>query len=158
MAPKTKNAPILDLSTLIDRPKIRIDGAMYEIFSAEELSVLDSHRFSELGKAIHEAAGEDNQDKVGELVSEVAHRALVDCPGNVFDRLSGSQKMAISEVFMQLLRRRKTQLAGAIAKTVLETHSQTKPVTPTGEKSSRVSSATTAETPTGGSDAPRPRS
>jgi hypothetical protein len=37
---------LLDLDTLVVRPKIKIDGKPYEILSPDELPVLTSHRLA----------------------------------------------------------------------------------------------------------------
>ncbi len=149
--------PVLDLNTLIDRPKVSIDGKTYDLYSAEELSILESQWFTVKGQEIEAAANKDNQEEVEELVSDVCKRCLVACPDEVFDRLSGSHKMAITELFTRLLLQRKTQVAGAIAQMVLESRKKT-PATPTGESSSPGSSASSAAIRTGGSAKRRPRS
>ncbi|WP_346915030.1 hypothetical protein [uncultured Roseibium sp.] len=149
--------PVLDLNTLIDRPKINIDGKAFDLYSAEELSILDSQWFTVKGQEIEAAAGKDNQEEVEGLVSEVCRRCLVACPDEVFDRLSGSHKMAIAELFTRLLLQRKTRVAGAIAQMVLESRKKT-PATPTGASSSPGSSASSAAIRTGGSAKRRPRS
>ncbi|ADZ70124.1 hypothetical protein [Polymorphum gilvum] len=148
--------PILDLETLITRPVIRIDGRTFELLSADELSILDSAWFTARGREIEQLAGSDDQEGAEALVGEVARRCLVDVPDDVFARLSGSQKMAIAEVFTRLLLRRKMRVAGAIATAMLasgETGKETAKPEPkrTGATSSRASSGTTAETRTGGS-------
>ena len=147
---------ILDLNTLIERPAVNIDGARYELFSADELSVFESHWFTAKGQAIEAAAKEDDQAAVEQLVGEVARRCLVAVPDAVFDKLSGSQLMAISEVFTRLLLQRKVKVAGAIAAMVMESaKTGRKAKSPTGAKSSPASSAFSAATPGGGSTAPR---
>ncbi|MEP0406964.1 hypothetical protein [Roseibium sp.] len=148
--------PILDLNTLIDRPLIKINGAAYELYQADELSVLDSHWFTVRGQEITKAAEDDDQQRVEDLVGEVSRRCLVDCPAEVFDTLSGSQKMAICELFTRLLLQRKMRVAGAIAQTVIANGGRKTATTPaqtqTGGTSSQGSSGSSAETRTGGSE------
>lgn len=142
--------PILDLSTLIDRPPIRVDGVVYHLKSSDELTLFDSQRFTGWGKEL-EALGKV-PDKVGELealVNIVAWAALCDMPKKVFDKLSPVQRMAIVEVFTGLLLGRRMALAGAIVGRFGQR---------TGENSSRGSSTRSAATPGGGSAKRRRRS
>lgn len=53
--------PILDLNTLIERPKITIDGVPYEILSPEELSILDSQAFTFWGGEIERLSKEKDK-------------------------------------------------------------------------------------------------
>ncbi|WP_034157926.1 hypothetical protein [Sphingomonas sp. ERG5] len=112
------DAPLLNLDTLIVRPTIDIDGRRFEIFSADELSVLDSHRFGIWGRRIEKlAASDDDADSVeyGALIDRVARAVIVDVPDDVFGKLSGAQQMAIVDVFTGLLLRNKLGVAGAMA-------------------------------------------
>ncbi|WJS05208.1 hypothetical protein [Roseibium aggregatum] len=146
--------PILDLSTLIDRPFININGARYELFTADELSIADSHWFSAKGAEIEKLASGDDTEAMDEAVSELAARCLVDCPEEVFIGLSGTQKLAITEVFTRLLLQRKARQAGAIAKMMLDNQKKT----PTGAKPSQGSSVSSAALRTGGSSKPQQHS
>lgn len=135
--------PILDLSTLVDdRPPIRIDGATYHLKSPEELSLLESQQFTSWGKDLEEL-GKDSAaaEALKSLVGIVAWQALADVPGDVFDRLSGTQRMNIVEVFTGLLLDRRLRLAGAISARAIQS---------IGESSSRASNTPSAETPATG--------
>jgi hypothetical protein len=144
--------PILDLSTLVpDRTPIRIDGKTYHLKSPDELTLFDAQQFTTWGKEL-EAVGTDPtaaEADLEPLVRKVARHALADVPDEVFDRLSGSQAMRITEVFTGLLLARRLKAAGAIAQTVTR---------PTGVKSSPSSKPSSAATPAGGSTRPRRRS
>lgn len=140
--------PILDLSTLIERPIIRVDGADYHLKSPEELTLLESQQFTAWGKEIEALARDGKSEDLSAVVRIVARDALADVPGEVFGRLSPSQLMAIVEVFTALLLSRRLRLAGAIATAAR----------PTGASSSPGSSSPSAATPDGGSPAPRPHS
>lgn len=141
--------PLLNLSTLVeDRPVIRINGETYHLKSSEELSLLDSQRFTAWGREL-EALGksEGQTDALTELVGLVAWNAVADVPRTVFDALSSSQQMAIVEVFTGLLLGRRLRLAAALAEQVVSR--------PTGENSSPVSNTSSAATSTDGSTEPQ---
>lgn len=145
-------APILDLDTLIDRPTIRVDGNLYELWSPEELSVLDSQYFTRQGREIEELAKADDTEALAALIGKVCRRCFVEIPDDVFAKLSPPQRTAIVEAFSGLLLRRRLSVAGAIAAAVVE--GQARPTTPSiGETRSQGSSASLAEIPTGGSAA-----
>lgn len=137
--------PLLNLDTLIVRQSIAIDGARYALFNPDELSVMDSHRFSIWGRRIETLSMVDDVAvgiELDELYDQVASAALVDVPAAVFEKLTGSQKIAIVDVFTGLLLRRKLGVAGAMA-------------TAMGNRSTGASpfpdfSASTADRPAGG--------
>lgn len=139
--------PLLNLSTLVeDRPAIRVDGEVYHLKSPDELTLLDSQRFTAWGKELT-ALGQD-ESKIGELealVGVVAWAALVDMPRAVFDRLSSSQQMSLIEVFTVLRTQKRLRVAGALVQQVVSP--------PTGATSSPGSSAPLAATSMGGSTA-----
>lgn len=147
-------APLLDLTTtLLERQRIRIDGTLYELRNPEELSVLASAQFTRWGKEIEErgkALSDADDPDLTALLRKVAGAALVDVPGEVLDRLSGGQLMAIAEVFTTLLLGRRLRLAGALAAQVTSRL--------TGASLSPGSSAPSGATPDTGSSAARPRS
>lgn len=144
--------PLLNLSTLVeDRPSIRIDGQTYHLKSSEELSLLESQRFTAWGKELEEL-GRD-EAKIGaleSLVAIVAWAALADVPQEVFDKLSSSQRMTIIEVFTGLRVRSRLRVAGALAQQVVSP--------PTGASLSPGSNSSSAVTSTDGSAEPPQRS
>jgi hypothetical protein len=142
--------PILDLSTLIaDRPTIRINGAIYHLFSAEELSLAESHQFSRWGKELEEFGKDsDRLPELQALLRVVARAALADVPAEVFGQLSPSHWLSIVEVFTVLLLGLRVRRAGAVASAGRST----------GRSSSRASSTPMAARPDGGSTPPRPHS
>lgn len=110
---------VLNLDTLIRRPRVAIDGALFEILSADELSVIDSHRFSVTGRRIEELAsetGEDAENELNGLIDQVARKVLVGVPDEVFEKLSGSHKWAVVDVFTGLLLGNRLGVAGAMQK------------------------------------------
>ncbi|WPJ67965.1 hypothetical protein AUSSIE_42 [Sinorhizobium phage Aussie] len=144
--------PLLDLSTLIERPAITIDGKRYEILSPEELSILDSQSFTFWGGEIEELSKtKGKESELAELVSKVASKVLVEVPADVRAKLSDAQKFRVVEVFTMLLLRHKIGAVGAAAAVM-------KDLGPSiGEKSFPASSASSEETPRGGSKKRRRR-
>ncbi|MEL7447106.1 MAG: hypothetical protein AAGK02_15065 [Pseudomonadota bacterium] len=109
--------PLLDLDTMIDRPAIKIDGKKYEILSAEELSVIDTHRFGRWGKQIQALSNEDGEQAEAELeqlIKRVARKVAVGVPEEVFGKLTGQAQWAIVDLFTALLLRRTLKVAGAM--------------------------------------------
>jgi len=156
MAEANEATPLLDLETLIKRPKIAIDGELYEILSPDELTVVDHHRFAAWGKRIDALMAKKDLTKaqekeLGKIVVDLGDRIMVGVPEALRAKLSDAQRMAVAEVFTRLpLQKRLARLAGAEA--VLGQN-------PTGASSSRGSSIATAATPDGGSSAaPSPSS
>jgi len=142
--------PLLDLTTLLDRPCIRIDGALYELRSAEELTLLESQQFTLWGKELEQLGAGGKTDELEALVRKVADAVTIKVPPAVMAKLSTSQLMNIVEVFIGLLLGRRLRLAGALAAQVVSRS--------TGEKSSPGSSAPSEASRAGGSPAPRPLS
>jgi len=136
--------PLLSLDTLIVRQSIKIDAARYEILSADELSVFDAHRFSIWGRRIEALAKSDDTNdsaELGELYDQIVLNVVVGLPADVFTKLHGHQKIAISDVFTGLLLGRALGVAGAMAKAS---------GLPTGATFSPGSSASTAVRRIGG--------
>jgi hypothetical protein len=149
-----KKAPLLDLATLIVRPKIAIDGKMYEMLSPEELSVVDSQRFTLWGSDIVDMVRDaDKATELGALVETLARKVAVGVPDEVFAKLSGVMQFNIVEVFTMLLLATKAKLVGAAAlalgmnpETLVRGQEEV-----IGAKSSPDSSASTEARRTGGS-------
>lgn len=143
--------PLLNLDTLIVRPSIQIDGERFELFSADELSVTSSHRFSVWGRRIEQLEQSDSDDEatlseLDALYAQVARAAIVAVPDDVFIKLSGTNQIAIVDVFTGLLLRNRLGVAGAMA-TAMET------MTPglwTGERLSPDFNASSAAIRAGG--------
>jgi len=110
---------MISLNTLIERPRIAIDGQFYEIMSSEELPLLTSQRLAAKGREL------DRLMKLDELLPEQAQRLpdllgelcaiIMDpVPAEVRATLSDAQKQSVIEVFTMLSLARKTRLAGAM--------------------------------------------
>jgi hypothetical protein len=146
-----QHEPLLDLSTMIERPRIRIDGVAYEIRTPEELTLFQSQQFTLWGKELEAlGAAPEKADELEALVRRVVTAVTVEVPPAVLGKLSTSQLMNIVEVFIGLLLGRRLRLAGALAAQVVSRS--------TGAKSSPGSSTPSAASPAGGSPAPRPLS
>lgn len=141
-------APLLDLTTLIERPAIRIDGATYHLKSVDELSVIESQRFSNWGTQLEEFGKDPDADPDAheDLVRKIAQAAVADVPAELFAKLATSQMMAIVEVFTSLLLAHRLTVAEALARQVSRS---------IGARSSQGSSAAMAATPDTGSPSPR---
>lgn len=134
---------VLDISTLVKRPKIKIDNKLYDILSVEELSVVDNQRFSLWGTELQQlVADKTKSDELTKLIDDLSKKVLVGVPEKVFAKLSGSHRFSVVEAFTMLLLRRKAMVAGAIAKGM---------GLATGEASFPGSNASLADTPDGGS-------
>ena len=146
--------PILELSTLIERPKITIDGKLYEILSPDELSIVTFQRFGYWAQRIGEIMGEGKikpklEAELSRLIVELTDRVMVDVPKEVRDKLGDSQRMQIAEVFIQLPLPRWL----IAAREAGVTKKPGKP--PIGGKRRRASNASTAGRRGGGSSKPR---
>lgn len=141
---------LLDLNTLIDRPKIAVDGELYEILSPDELTVLDTQRFENWGREI-QALGQDEkrETEFQALIDKVARRIMVGVPDAVAAKLSTSHQLRVIAVFTGLLLGDQVAAAGAALKAMNQS---------TGAKSSRASSDSSAARPAGGSPKRRRRS
>lgn len=142
------NKLLLDLDTLVERPKIAIDGSIYEIPAPDELSIAECQKFTIWGREI-EALSKDEEagDKLDELIGKVAAFVLREIPAEIQAKLKPIHKMQVVSVFTRLLSEQMMAQAGAQAGNAS-----------TGAKSSPGSSDSMADRPGGGSTKPRPHS
>ena len=137
------NDQVLDIKTLITRPHIKIDNKKYAILSVEELSVVDNQRFALWGTELQQLLSDKTKaDELEAMIDDLAKKVLVGVPDHVFASLTGTHKFEVVEAFTMLLLRRKAMVAGAIAKSM---------GLATGEASFPGSSASSEDTPAGGS-------
>lgn len=143
--------PLLDLSTLIERPNIAIDGELYEIRSPDELSVLDHHRVASQGKRLDElfelsTLNSDEQKELTKLIADLTDFVMVGVPPDIRGKLTESQRMDVASVFTVLpLQKHLISAAAAMIPSI-------------GEKRPRGSRGSTGVRPTGGSKKHRSRS
>lgn len=136
---------LLDLSTVIERPRIAIDTKLYDMRSPDELSVADTVRLAAMGKrvsAIGSGEVDGKEEELAAVLKDIVAFILPDTPRDVLAKLADRQRMRIAEVFMRLLR---PEAAGATAAVASEETGER-----TGAKPSRGSSASTAATPGAG--------
>ena len=96
---------ILDLTTQLARPVIRINGTKYQLLHPDELSIIDSTRYRETGATVSRLLAQDTlSDQDGEELSAalaaLTDRIMVDVPASVRDALAEKQRLSIAEVFM----------------------------------------------------------
>ena len=139
---------ILDLSTVIaDRPAIRLDGVTYHLRSPDELTLMESYRFSAWGVRLRELGeqGEEGVEELERLLPKVVAAIAFDVPRKALRRLSAAHRIAIIEVFTGLL----------LSVRLRSVEANVRAAQPTGANSSRVSSISSAAARSGGSPAPR---
>lgn len=103
--------PLLNLETLTERPKIRIDGKDYEMLNADEISVVDLYRVQKLGKRIyqHSFSDEDDDEEGARKLEEMSRAAtellqiiMPDLPTDVERKLTDRHRMEILNTFTRL--------------------------------------------------------
>lgn len=143
--------PLLELTTLTERPVIDIDGVKYEIIHPNELSVIEQARFGRAGRKIDELQlkeGEEAEAELDQLIKATASKIAPDVPEEVWAKTTGAIRWAIVDLFTALSLRQKMTVAGAMAKAAGNLDSLFRGgLEPTGGKSSPSLSAFTAENP-----------
>src|SRR5438309_10305921 len=114
---------LLDLDTLVVRPKIAIDGKHYDILSPDELPVLTTHMFGIKGKKMDELMAKANlakaeQDELGLVVREISDTILTPVPAEIRDKLTDAHRIAVIQTFSALLLNKKAGTAAALMKTL----------------------------------------
>jgi len=97
--------PLLDLTTLVERPFIRIDGEKYDLVTAGEMSPLDFHRLmrriQEIQAVDPSTAGEPELVRVAKLWDELCRSVLL-APDDIHVRLKDHHRTAILRAFTEL--------------------------------------------------------
>jgi hypothetical protein len=111
-------SPVLNLTTIVTRPVITIDGTPYELRSPEELPWLayrgHAEVFRKAGPLLARATRTPAQEAQLERLLGPLVEALVIAPKPVLVKLSHHQRFAVLEVFSRLLpTATKTRPAGA---------------------------------------------
>ncbi len=150
-------APVLNLSTLIERPMITIDQTPHEIVSPDEMSLLDTQRAASLGRRLDKLTRADDlnptmQKQLAETLDALCDIIMAPIPKDARAKLTDAQRMAVIEVFTMLSLARKTKLAGAAATSMVKAQAEamTTETGATGDSSSPGSSGSTAATPEAG--------
>lgn len=141
----------LDLTTLVERPKVRIDGELFELRHPDELSIVEQLRLEKMSqRAVHlidemraaaEGPSEEQQQELAAVMDKTCRLVLV-APDSVHAKLREPHRSAISRAF-SVLQRASLRAAGA------NQDAEATPIT-TGVNSSPDSVASTAATRPGG--------
>lgn len=116
-----KKNPVLKLSTTHDRDFILIDNQQYDIRGKHELSIVDYHRISSMGKKIQKTfdmekdLSEDEVSELQETLDKTIGFILCDTPKEILDKINDTQKLEIILAFTELLSE-SLDLKGAIEK------------------------------------------
>jgi hypothetical protein len=102
----TTKRHILDLSTLVERPTVRIDGVEYTMSVPEDLGLRDLTTVERLRNRVNKVmAKEDVTDADVETVARALETMvriiLPELPGEVLARLSDVKRLAIVNAFRQ---------------------------------------------------------
>ena len=100
---------LLDLTTLIEQPTIRINKTVYEILHPDQLGVLDFQRLSTMAGRVSALmkssdATDDETAELTKIIEDLTDRIMVGVPADVRANLTESQRLAVAEVFMMLPR------------------------------------------------------
>ena len=119
-------AHVLNIRTLIERPKIDIDGERYEIVSPNELSIVTTQRVAELGRKLDQLVKSDGLDEAGgrelsDTLQTLGNIIMEPVPVDVRAKLTDAHRQSVIEVFTMLSLARKTKLAGAAIEAMLGT-------------------------------------
>lgn len=106
-ATSPERPPVLDLQTLVERPKIHIDDDEYEILSPQELSVVDHQEFASMGRAMDRLEAKNkltDKDKarLSDLLTDLSDRIMVDIPDEIRRKLNDNHRLAVIEAFTNL--------------------------------------------------------
>jgi len=150
MAPSVPPIPVLDLSTLVDRPFIRIDGTNYDIRHPDEFSLVQQLRQQRQAERVmllvqamveKQASTADEEEYVSIL--DQSCRAVLIAPDAIHEKLRDDHRLAIVKAFTELLLEKTRKRAEA-------TPPDQPPSTNSGTATSLDSPASTMEIPSGG--------
>lgn len=96
--------PILDITTLIERPAIRIDGVVYELYARKELPIVATERLRLLYEKIRVAEAIKKPTKAQQadyvkLLRQFVGVVAVNLPPRVLGRLVRADLVAIIKAF-----------------------------------------------------------
>ena len=98
--------PILDITTLIERPQIRIDGKLYELFMRDEMSIFTAEKLRRLYNAITALEQPKKRSKAQEahylkLLREFVGLVVIALPTSVRAKLRRTHLVSIVYAFFQ---------------------------------------------------------
>jgi len=140
--------PVLEITTLVERPEVIIDKTPYEILSPDELPIVTLTRFGRWGNKINELSTKDrlttaDKKRLTKLLYDLTDAIMVGVPDDVRAKLSDQHRLSIAETFTMLQLTKKLQTLASTG------------ANPTGGQSQPGSNGSTAGTPTGGSTVPQ---
>jgi hypothetical protein len=150
--PVVIDAPVLDISTLVDRPRVVIDGESYELKHPGEFSIVEQMRMMRQAKRIMvlvdrlmgDAEPTEAEECEYTTLSEASCRRVLIAPDDVHAKLREPHRVAIVQAFTALQSTTSRQATGAS-----ETAAEQTP-TPTGASTSPTLSASTEAIPSNG--------
>ena len=97
---------LLDLSTKRERPKISIDGVIYELYTLQDHSVLTAAKMQEAadeGLSISRKTDATDADmkRLDKLIDGSIKRIVRDIPKKIIKKLNYDQKIEIIQVFFK---------------------------------------------------------
>ncbi len=141
---------LLDLTTLIEQPTIKINGVVYQILHPDQLGILEFQRLSAMAGRVSELMKKDEHDDeddevLAKIIDKLTNRIMNVVPADVRGSLTQTQKLAVAEVFMMLpkVRMPTPRKAGKTAKAKATNRSD-------GSRLQYDAKRSSAETPTGG--------
>lgn len=98
------DAPVLDISTLVERKWISIDDVAYEIRNVSEFGVVESHALFVYGKSVaglgeFETLSPKQAEKVSLAVENMIRLIVVDLPDDVLANLSDWNRSRIVQAW-----------------------------------------------------------
>lgn len=101
------DTPILDLGPLLDRPKVRIDGKLYEMRTADEFTYLifrqHQRRFMRLGKLLRKKRTSAAEEKEQARLLDEFTRLFVLAPEAVHAKMRDTHRFEIIKSFSDRL-------------------------------------------------------
>lgn len=95
--------PILDLTTVVHRSLVRIDGKKYELKSPEEFALLDyrskTRKYDRLGFLFRKKRLTSAESKEQQTLLDEFCRAILEAPDAVHDKLVEPQRIAVVTAF-----------------------------------------------------------
>lgn len=151
MATSVPPASVLDLSTVVDRPFITIDGEKCEIRHPDEFSLIQQLRQQRLAERVmalvalmlEKQASEADEQEYTRIVDDSCRQVLI-APDEIHRKLRDDHRLAIVKAFTELSLETTRQRAGAPAP-IPDPHAPS-----SGTSSSLASSDSTEATPSGG--------
>lgn len=110
MAPIGK--PLLDLSTIVDRPKIKVDGELYDLARPSDLGFKQDAQLSHAHKRANElhqkengeAMTDDDWEELSHLLDRSCRILILDLPNEKHELLSDIQRLQVMTAFTQATR------------------------------------------------------